>query len=98
MTEKLFQLILGEDGFIVSLRCNNKFDEEKYCDIKNILLTLVSEWQHQEAIPKKAMLAISELVECLVGGNRFLDENEAIRVEDASIEIRDIINNLYENL
>lgn len=44
------------------------------------------------------MLAISELIECLVGGNRFLDENEAIRVEDASIEIRDIINNLYENL
>lgn len=43
MTEKLFQLILGEDGLIVSLRCNNKFDEEKYCEIKNILLTLVSE-------------------------------------------------------
>lgn len=98
MEEKLFDLVLGENGFIVLLRCNNEFDEGKYCDIKNILLILVSEWQQQEAIPKKAMLAISELIECLVRGNSFLDEDEAIRVEDASIEIRDIINNLYENL
>lgn len=39
-----------------------------------------------------------ELLDCLVGGSRFLNEDEAIRVEDASIEIKDIINELYETL
>ena len=44
------------------------------------------------------MLAIVELIECLVGGSRFLNEAEAIKVEDASIEIKDILNELYETL
>ena len=34
MIDELFELIVGEDGFIVTLRCDNKFDEEKYTDIK----------------------------------------------------------------
>lgn len=36
------------------------------------------------------------LIECLVGGSRFLNEAEAIKVEDVSIEIKDIINELYK--
>ena len=44
------------------------------------------------------MLAIIELLDYLVGGERFLREDEAIRVEDASLEIIDIINELYESL
>ena len=34
------------------------------------------------------------LVEQLVGGSRFFDEETAIKVEDASIEIMEIINEL----
>lgn len=33
-----------------------------------------------------------------MGGSRFLSEDKAIRVEDASIEIKDIINTLYQTL
>lgn len=98
MVNELFELIVGESGLIVTLRCYNRLDEEKLISIKSILSTLVLEWKKQQTVPKKAMLAIFELVDCLVGGNRFLDNKEAIKVEDASLEIRDIINDLYENL
>ncbi len=98
MVDELFELIAGEGGFIVTFRCDNKFDEEKYIDIKNKLCLLVSAWKEEHQISKKAMLAIVELIECLVGGSRFLSEGETLRVEDASIEIKDIINELYETI
>lgn len=98
MIDKFYELIVGENGFILTLRCDNRFDEEKYVEIKNILKILVSDWKEKKEISKKAFLAIVELMECLVGGSRFLSEDEAIRVEDASIEIKDIINALYQTL
>ena len=98
MVDELFELISGEDGFIVTLRCDNKFDEDKYIEIRNKLYELVSVWKEEHQISKKAMLAIVELIECLVGGSRFLSEDEALRVEDASIEVKDIINELYETI
>lgn len=98
MVDELFELISGEDGFIVTLRCDNKFDEDKYIEIRNKLYALVSVWKEEHQISKKAMLAIVELIECLVGGSRFLSEDEALRVEDASIEVKDIINELYETI
>ena len=98
MIEELFEMITGEHGLVVTLRCENRFDEKKYLDIKEMICDLVSDWKQQQTIPKKAMLGIIELLECLVGGSRFLSENEAIKVEDASIEIKDILNELYETL
>lgn len=56
------------------------------------------DWKKQQTISKKAMMAIIELLDCLVGGSRFLNQDEARRVEDASLEIKDIINELYETL
>lgn len=98
MVDELFELVVGEEGFVIELRCDNHFNEEKYSDIKNMLCILVLEWKRQQTISKKAMMAIIELLDCLVGGSRFLNEDEAIRVENASIEIKDIINELYETL
>ena len=98
MIDELFELIVGKDGFIVTLRCDNKFDEEKYTEIISKLCILISDWKEENQISKKAMLAIVELIECLTGGSRFLNEAEAIKVEDASIEIKDILNELYETL
>lgn len=96
MVDELYELIVGENGLLVTLRCHNRLDEEKFTDIKNHLSALVLEWKEQQAIPKKAMLAIIELVDALAGGSRFLDSKEAIKVEDASLEVRDIISDLYE--
>lgn len=98
MLEKLYELVMGEEGVIVTLRCENRFDEEKYNDIKAILCDMVEDWKSKELVPKKAMLIMVELIECLVGGSRFLSYETAITVEDASIEIKDILNKLYESL
>lgn len=98
MIDELFEMITGEQGLVIKLRGENRFDEKKYSDIKKMICNLVSQWKQQQTIPKKAMLAIIELLECLVGGSRFLSEDEAIKVEDASIEIKDILNELYETL
>lgn len=98
MVDELFELVVGEEGFVIELRCDNRFNEEKYSDIKKMLCILVLDWKRQQTISKKAMMAIIELLDCLVGGSRFLNQDEAIRVEDASLEIKDIINELYETL
>lgn len=44
MIDELFELIVGEEGLIVTLRCDNKFDEEKYFEIKQKLEILIFEW------------------------------------------------------
>ena len=98
MIDELFEMITGEQGLVITLSCKNRLDEKKYLDIKEMICGLVSEWKQQQTIPKKAMLGIIELLECLVGGSRFLSEDEAIKVEDDSIEIKDILNELYETL
>ena len=98
MVDEFFELITGENGFIVSLRCDNFFNEEKYNKIKNRLSVFVSDWKKDYKSSEKAMLAIVELMECLVGGSRFLSKNMSIKLEDASIEIKDILNELYETL
>ena len=44
---KLSDLINAEDGFLVRLRCENTFDEEKYLDIKNEILIETPKWKTQ---------------------------------------------------
>ncbi len=62
MVDELFELIVGQCGFIVTLRCDNKFDEKKYTEIKSKLCILVSTWKEEQQVPPKAMLAIVELI------------------------------------
>lgn len=95
MIDELYELVLGEEGFLVKLRCKNVFDEKDYLKIKQLLKILINEWKSIEAIPKKGYLATIELVEYLARNNSFLSKEDSIKVEDASIEIKDIINNLY---
>lgn len=98
MIEELYELILGENGFVVTLRCENKFDELMFSRIVQCLKQLVEIWEKDEFVSKKAMLAIVELIECLSRNSDFLCETDAIRVEDACFEIKDIINELYQSL
>lgn len=95
MIDELYELVLGEEGFLVKLRCKNFFDEVEYSKIKQILKSLVNEWSSIDAIPKKGVLLTIELVEFLARNNSFLSKEDSIKVEDASIEIKDILNVLY---
>lgn len=98
MVDEFYELIVGESGFVVEVRCNYSFNDDKYSRIKIILSSLVEEWKRYDNVPKKAMLAIVELMICLVGGNRFLSEEEMMKLEDASIEINGLLNCLYKTI
>lgn len=63
-----------------------------------MLNQLIGEWRKVDTIPKKAMIAIVDLMIDLVGNNRFLSEEESLKVEDASIEIYDMLMTLCDTV
>lgn len=98
MIDELCELIQGEEGLLVEIRMDLIFNEKKYKRIVELLNSLIGEWRKVDAIPKKAMLAIVDLMTYLVGNNRFLSEEESLKVEDASIEIYDILMTLCDTV
>ncbi len=87
-------MIQGENGLLVELRCNNFFNEQIFADIKNYLNEHLSEWQTSGFIPVADAVAIFNLIDALSGGNRFWNEEVVLRVIDATIEIQEIISML----
>ena len=89
---KLSDLINAEDSFLVKLRCENTFDETKYLEIKNQILIEMPKWRAQGFILNCDVEVFISLIDQLAGGSRFFSEETAIRVEDACMEIEEIIN------
>lgn len=98
MIDELCELIQGEEGLLVELRMELMFNDKKYQRIVELLNLLIGEWRKVDAIPKKAMLAIVDLMTVLVGNNRYLSEEESLKVEDASLEIYDMLMKLCDTL
>lgn len=98
MIDELCELIQGEDGLLVELRMELMFNDKKYQRIVELLNQLIGEWRKVDTIPKKAMIAIVDLMIYLVGNNRFLSEEESLKVEDASIEIYDMLMTLCDTV
>ena len=42
---KFSNMVQGINGFLVSLRCDNAFDEQIYTDIKGYLISHSPEWK-----------------------------------------------------
>lgn len=89
---KLSDLINAEDSFLVRLRCENTFDEVKYLDIKNQILNDTTKWETQGFVLNCDVEALIGLIDQLARGSDFYDEETAIRVEDACMEIEEIIS------
>lgn len=98
MIDELCELIQGEEGLLVEIRMDLIFNEKKYQRIVELLNQLIGEWRKVDTIPKKAMIAIVDLMIYLVGNNRFLSEEESLKVEDASIEIYDMLMTLCDTV
>ena len=98
MIDELCELIQGEDGLLVELRMELMFNDKKYQRIVELLNLLIGEWSEVDTIPKKALIAIVDLLNCLVGNNRFLSEEESLKVENASIEIYDMLMTLCDTV
>lgn len=87
-------MVQGENGLLVELRCNSSFNEQIFTDIKNYFNAHLSEWQTSGFIPVADAVAIFNLIDELSGGSRFWSEEVALRVEDATLEIQEIISML----
>lgn len=96
LMDDLYHLLYDDDGLLLTFRNDNRLDEEKYNKVKEIIIGFISLWKTKNVIPKKAFLMILELNDTLVGGSRFLNDEETIRVEDASIEIYSLLQDLWQ--
>lgn len=86
-----------DDGLIVQIRLQSFFDEEKFKKIVEILKRIVSKLKNTEYVPRKLLLVVTELLQHTVGGNNYMNESELIKLEDAGLEIIDIISSLYHD-
>ncbi len=82
------------ENFLIKLRMDNKFSTDDYQKVKSFLLSKVYEWKKSGSVPIEYVVEIVFLIDQLAGGSRFFDDETALKVEDACLEIEDIINNL----
>lgn len=92
----LSDMVVGENGLLVGLRVHNSFNEEIYADITDYLNEHLPGWKSSGAIPVADAVALFNLIDDLAGGNRFWSEEVRLCVEDAMLEIQDIISELEE--
>ena len=90
-------IVYGENGFLVELRCNNIFHEQLFGEIKTYLHKKETEWKVAGAIPIPDAVAIFNLIDQLAGGNRFWGEETGRQAEDALFELQEIIGSLEES-
>ena len=89
-----FDIIVGESGLLVELRCHNSFNEKIYTDIINYLNKHLSQWKSTGFIPVADAVFIFNWIDELSGGSQFWSEEVELRVEDAVFEIQEIIRTL----
>lgn len=96
MIDELWNLVMSDDdGFVVQIRLESLFDEAKFNRIKQLLRQIINELIGSENIPRKLLLIVTELLQHTVGGNNYMKAEDLIKLEDASIELIEIIANLY---
>lgn len=76
MLDDLCELTMSENGFIVNIREYNQFDIKAYKKIIYILRFLVDKYKTSDFVPKKFALVAIELVQHLVRGNNFMNEEQ----------------------
>ena len=89
-------MVVGKNGLLVELRCHNSFNEKIYMDITNYLNQRLSEWKRTGFIPVADAVSVFNLIDELSGGSQFWSEEVELRVEDAILEIQEMISSLEE--
>lgn len=89
-------MVVGKNGLLVELRCHNSFNEKIYTDIIKYLSRHLSEWKSTGFIPVADAVSIFNLIDELSGGSQFWSEEMELRVEDAVLEIQELISSLEE--
>ncbi len=93
---RFFDMVVGEEGLLVELRAKDTFNERMFENITGYLNEQLNSWKAGGAIPVADAVALFHLIDALAGGSRFWSEDVALRVEDAVLELQDLINALEE--
>lgn len=91
---KLSELLWEEDSFEVKLRCENHFDDKAYGLIVETLRECTKQLKAAGSVPTEETVALMGLVDTLARGSEYYDDETEIKVENACIEVQDIINSL----
>ena len=89
-------MIVGQNGLLVELRCHNSFNEDIYAQITSYLGKHLPEWKSSGFIPVADAVPIFNLIDELSGKSRFWSEEVTLRVEDAALEIQEMLSSLEE--
>lgn len=89
--EQLENLLLSEDGLLVSLRLGNGLDEEKVENICCVLKELQVEWEDYDFIPKKAVDIFIDFYPAMESSCGLYSEDEADKIIDKADKIMDLI-------
>ncbi|MBR3514916.1 MAG: hypothetical protein IKO10_01055 [Lachnospiraceae bacterium] len=88
----LYDEISKEDGLLVKLRCDNNFDDGDFQNIKKALLNAIPVWKETGQVKVNDFVVMLELIQTLAGESRFWSDEVQIAVEDAELEIMDIVH------
>jgi hypothetical protein len=89
--DTLENLILGDDGLLISLRLGYGLKSEKVSEIIDVLDHLSEEWAESEYIPKKAAGMFADFYLAAYGSLGLYNEEEGLKIEDAVDKIMDSI-------
>lgn len=89
--EILEELLIGEDGILLSLRMGDGLQEEKVKQVIDIIAKLSEEWFGSDCIPKKAVDLFIDIYPVMQSTCDWYSETEATKIMDSADRIIDSI-------
>lgn len=89
--ELLDELLLGEDGLLISLRLGDGLNKEKVDKVCDVLNKLAGDWADENSIPKKAVDLFVDFYPAMESSCGLYNEHEALEIMNAADRIMDRI-------
>lgn len=89
--ELLEELLIGNDGLLISLRMAEGLNKEKAEQIYKVLADLAVDWKDQNYIPKKAVDLFIDIYPVMLNQSDYYSEEKAIEILDCMDKIIDLI-------
>lgn len=85
------ELLLGDEGLLISLRLARGLSNEKVDKVCEVLDKLASDWENQDSIPKKAVDLFVDFYPAMESTCGLYEEDELIEIMNAVDKIMDRI-------
>ncbi|MGC5326550.1 hypothetical protein [Brevibacillus sp. SYSU BS000544] len=89
--DKLENLLIGEEGLLISLRMGEGFKKELFHEICSLLKQLAEQWAKEVSIPKRAVGIFVDLYPSMESASYLYNESERIEILEAADIIADLI-------